>query len=137
VGEVTVSVGSQVKQGDLLAALDENDLPLDILQARMEKLNAEQALENLESSTALKREQLKADISNAQTSLVSLNNELSLLQDRVCTPGAAKPADRLRRRSNGLSDNPTELNLRASVCSKRAGLLRAGDHRASDCNTDR
>jgi len=41
VGSVAVSVGSQVQQGDLLAALDENDLPLDILQARMEKLNAE------------------------------------------------------------------------------------------------
>jgi len=114
VGEVTVSVGSQVKQGDLLAALDENDLPLDILQARMEKLNAEQALENLESSTALKREQLKADISNAQTSLVSLNTELSLLQDRVCTSWRLRNLQTdFDDAQTAYRDNPTELNLRA------------------------
>jgi len=111
---VTVSVGSQVKQGDLLAALDENDLPLDILQARMEKLNAEQALENLESSTALKREQLKADISNAQTSLVSLNTELSLLQDRVCTSWRLRNLQTdFDDAQTAYRDNPTELNLRA------------------------
>jgi len=85
VGSVAVSVGSQVQQGDLLAALDENDLPLDILQARMEKLNAEQALENLESSSALRREQLKADISAAQNNLKALTDELALLQARECS----------------------------------------------------
>jgi len=114
VGEVAVSVGSQVKRGDLLAALDESDLPLDILQARMEKLNAEQALENLESATALKREQLKADISNAQTSLVSLNTELSQLQDRVCTSWRLRNLQTdFDDAQTAYRDNPTELNLRA------------------------
>ncbi|MEL7646187.1 MAG: efflux RND transporter periplasmic adaptor subunit [Anaerolineaceae bacterium] len=114
IGEVMVSVGSQVKQGDLLAALDENDLPLDILQARMEKLNAEQALENLESTTALRREQLKADISSAQANLVSLNTELSQLQDRECSSWRLSNLQtNYDDAQTAYRDNPTELNLRA------------------------
>lgn len=114
VGEVAVSVGSQVRQGDLLAALDENDLPLDILQARMEKLNAEQALENLESATALKREQLKADISSAQAALVSLNTEISQLQERECTSWRLSNLQtNYDDAQTAYRDNPTEFNFQA------------------------
>ncbi len=135
VGEVTVSVGSQVKQGDLLAALDESDLPLDILQARMEKLNAEQALENLESATALKREQLKADISNAQTSLVSLNTELSLLQDRVCTSWRLRNLQTdFDDAQTAYRDNPTELNLRALQSAQSALDFARRRLSRADCN---
>ena len=121
VGEVAVSVGSQVQQGDLLAALDENDLPLDILQARMEKLNAEQALENLESATALKREQLRADISAAQNNLKSLKDELSLLQARECSSWHLRNLQtNLDDARENYRDNPNEFNLRAVQAAQSA-----------------
>jgi len=113
VGELMVSIGSQVQQGDVLAALDENDLPLDVLQARMDKLNVEQALANLESAAALSREQLKADISSAQASLVSLNIELSQLQERECTSWRLSNLQTdFDDAQTAYRDNPTELNLR-------------------------
>ncbi|MBP7031729.1 MAG: efflux RND transporter periplasmic adaptor subunit [Anaerolineaceae bacterium] len=121
VGSVAVSVGSQVQQGDLLAALDENDLPLDILQARMEKLNAEQALENLESSSALRREQLKADISAAQNNLKALTDELALLQARECSSWRLRNLQtNLEDAQENYRDNPNEFNLRAVQAAQSA-----------------
>lgn len=121
VGKVSVSVGSLVRQGEVMAALDEHDLPLDILQARMEKLTAQQALENLEASTALKREQLKVSISDAQTNLTSLNNELTLLRERECTAWRSRKlqTDYDDAQTN-YRDNPTELNLRALQAAQTA-----------------
>lgn len=84
VGEVPVRLGDQVRQDDLLMQLDEKDLPLDILQAQMDQLTAEDALANLDQNAALRKTQLEADISSGGQTLQTLQNELELLQNRSC-----------------------------------------------------
>lgn len=84
VGEVPVRLGDQVRQDDLLMQLDEKDLPLDILQAQMDQLTAEDALANLDQNAVLRKTQLEADISSGRQTLQTLQNELELLQNRSC-----------------------------------------------------
>ncbi|MFZ3151179.1 MAG: efflux RND transporter periplasmic adaptor subunit [Anaerolineaceae bacterium] len=84
VGEVPVSLGDQVRQDDLLLQLDEKALPLDILQAQMDQLTAEDALANLDQDAVLRKTQLEADITSGIQTLQTMQDELELLQNRSC-----------------------------------------------------
>ena len=59
VGDVNVEVNQQVSSGDILISLDENNLPVDILQASLNKINAEQALANLPATTEIPKSNLE------------------------------------------------------------------------------
>jgi HlyD family secretion protein len=60
--------GYQVSKGDLLASLDEDAAPAQIVAARSEKLTAELALEVIQNST-LQQSQAKKNLENAQVAL--------------------------------------------------------------------
>ncbi|MFZ3070796.1 MAG: efflux RND transporter periplasmic adaptor subunit [Anaerolineaceae bacterium] len=112
VGNIEVKVGDEVSKDALIMRLDENNLPLDIMQARMEKMTAEQSLADLDENTALRRAQLGADIANAEKTLKVLQQELQLLEDRECTEWRlnnlqSKYDDALE----AYQDVPNELNL--------------------------
>lgn len=81
---VTVEVGDLVKTGQILMQIDQNDLPLDILQAKMDKLTAEEGLKDLKITTDLHRVKLEADITSGNKVLQDLQDQLSLWQDRQC-----------------------------------------------------
>ncbi len=112
VGQVLVQVGDEVKTDALLMELDQTDLPLDIIQAKMEKLNAEQALEDFENNVTLQKAQLEADISLGLLTLQRLEDELELLEKRSCV--SWRIDDLQADYDNALvtyEDWPTEVNL--------------------------
>ncbi|HNX45935.1 MAG TPA: efflux RND transporter periplasmic adaptor subunit [Anaerolineaceae bacterium] len=117
-----LAVGDSISEGQLLLSLDTKDLPLDILQAQVEKLNAKTALANLDENTALTRASLTSQIATGQSNLGSLKQQLQILEDRVCVDW----------RLNNLRDNyddalqayrdwPTQVNA-AKVQAAKADL---------------
>ena len=85
VADEAVNLGQEVKKGQILLSLAENDLPVDILQARIDAASIQQSIDNLPGDTDLQRAQLQAKISASQQSLEALQKQLSDLQARVCT----------------------------------------------------
>ncbi|HOH92872.1 MAG TPA: efflux RND transporter periplasmic adaptor subunit, partial [Anaerolineaceae bacterium] len=84
VGEVLVEVGDEVKANATLMRLDKNRLPVDILQAELNKLDIESKLENLESDTDLQRAQLQSDIATVEKNIRNLQDQKDALTLRVC-----------------------------------------------------
>lgn len=85
VGSADFSAGDEVPKGAILYELDASRLPADILQARLNLLNAQTSLNNLEADTDLQRVTLQNNISGAESSLESLNQNLLALTSRECT----------------------------------------------------
>jgi HlyD family secretion protein len=85
VGDEAVKLGQAVKKGQILLSLAETDLPVDILQARIDEASIQESLKNLPDDTNLQRAQLQARISTSQQSLETMQKQLSDLQARVCT----------------------------------------------------
>lgn len=72
VGEVTLKPGDTVKANDVLAALDPNSLPSDMIQAKLDLIDAQQALDDLVNSKTAQAQALQAVV-DAQNALDSLN----------------------------------------------------------------
>ncbi|HSN95507.1 MAG TPA: efflux RND transporter periplasmic adaptor subunit [Anaerolineaceae bacterium] len=85
VADEAVKLGQNVKKGQILLTLAENDLPVDILQARIDAASIQESLDNLPADTTLQRAQLQARISTSQQSLEALQKQLTDLQTRICT----------------------------------------------------
>jgi len=85
VAEIGLKVGDEVKAGDLLLSLDKNRLPAEMLQAELNKLNAESNLANLEADTDLQRAKLNSDIASVNKNLSDLAEQKEALSLRVCT----------------------------------------------------
>lgn len=85
VGEGAVELGQEVKKGQIMLSLAETDLPIDILQARIDAASVEESLKNLPADASLQRAQLQARISSTQLTLDNLKKQLADLQARVCT----------------------------------------------------
>ncbi len=85
VGEEAVALGQEVKKGQVLLTLSEADLPVDILQARIDVAAIEESIKSLPSDANLQRAQLQAKISSSQQSLESMQKQLADLEARVCT----------------------------------------------------
>lgn len=122
VTQSSLEVGDKVSKDQVILKLDETNLPLDIIQARADKITTEKALADLESNTALQRTQLQANIAQAQTTLSSLQHNLEILQERVCTTWRL---NNLRTNYedalDAYKDNPTEQKL-ALVQSTKSAL---------------
>ena len=84
VGEVLVEARQTVKAGDVLMNLDPEDLPAELLQAKLNQLNASQALEQLDVNTDLQRLDIQNNIAQTQQTLLSLNNQILNYEGRVC-----------------------------------------------------
>jgi HlyD family secretion protein len=85
VGEVLVEVGDEVKANTPLMRLDKNRLPVDILQAELNKLDVETKLGNLESDTDLQRAQLQSDIATVEKNIANLQDQRDALTLRTCS----------------------------------------------------
>ncbi len=84
VGKVEVAVGDKVERGDILLSLNENKLPADLIQASLNKINASQALENLDANTALQRANLNSQIQTARNAKIDLESQFLNLDSRKC-----------------------------------------------------
>jgi HlyD family secretion protein len=74
VEKVSVKVGDKVKNGDLLATLVKTSLPQNVILAEAEFLDAQQALEDLKSSTTAQAQAEQA-LSQAQKAFDSANDK--------------------------------------------------------------
>jgi len=85
VGDVNVSLGESVEKDDLLMSLDEDSLSVDILQAQIDVINAENALEDTYDSWESDLAQAKLDLLNAQEDLDDLETERKIMNYQRCT----------------------------------------------------
>ena len=85
VGEISVELGQEVEAGQVLAALDENELPANILQARLERVSVSQSLADLQANTDRQREKYNADLAAAQAALPGLQEQIRIYEGRTCT----------------------------------------------------
>ncbi len=74
VGTVSVKLGQQVKAGDELATLESGSLDTDIIQAQVDLIDAQTALEELQKPQPLKIAQAQAALETAKAALDDLLN---------------------------------------------------------------
>ena len=85
IGEVNFEVGEEVAANTVLYRLDDYRLPAEMLQAQLNLLNAQTGLQNLDSDTDLQRVTLQNNLTNAENTLTTLEQNLLALTDRECT----------------------------------------------------
>ena len=85
VGEVAHEVGAEVAADTVLYRLDDSRLPAEMLQARLNLLNAQTGLQKLDSDTDLQRVTLQNNLINAENTLRTLEQNLLALTERECT----------------------------------------------------
>jgi multidrug resistance efflux pump len=105
VATVKVSVGQQVKAGDVLATLDPTTLSTDIIQAQADLIDAQTAYDDLVKPQPLKIAQAEADLKTAQDNLAALEDptDLAIAQAQAAVTDAQTALDNLK--------NPTELAI--------------------------
>lgn len=85
VGEIQVALGDQINADDLLMTLDENSIPIDILQAQVDVINVQQALTSLYANAPLELAQAKLDLINAEKNMEDLASDREILNYQRCT----------------------------------------------------
>ena len=85
VGDVRVRIGEKVSSGQVLVALNETDLPIDILQAEMDVLSVEKSLNDLYDNVSLQLAQVELDLITAETSLDDLQTQRAAMNYQRCT----------------------------------------------------
>ncbi|MEA4812830.1 MAG: efflux RND transporter periplasmic adaptor subunit [Anaerolineaceae bacterium] len=111
VAEGAVVLDQKVEKGRILMALSEDDLPADIIQARMDYDSIQQSLQNLAADTALQKAQLELRLSSANQSLRQMEANLADLESRVCTAWHLADLQRSYDDSKSLYERePTQLN---------------------------
>ncbi|MGB4595496.1 MAG: efflux RND transporter periplasmic adaptor subunit [Anaerolineaceae bacterium] len=122
IGQVMVKAGDTVAKGDILMSLDENDLPLDVRQSRLERLNLEQALAQIETNTNVQRAKLNSDLASAKADQVTIEEQLRLWQARTCTEWNLRNLQQAYDDAyEAYVENPSEFNL-AKVTQARNNL---------------
>ncbi len=128
VGEVSVEVGQLVEEDILLMSLDPDSLSVDILQAEIDVINAQNNLDNLNDSWGSDLAQAKLDLINAEENLDDLESEREIMNYQRCTDDriveledALELAERFYNASQS-SDNLLAVNVaQANVDYCRAG----------------
>lgn len=85
VGDVLVSVGDKVVEDQLLMSLAPDSLSVEILQAEIDLINTQNALDDLYDNWQSDQAQTKLDLSNAQEALEDLESERKIMNYQRCT----------------------------------------------------
>jgi len=85
VEDVLISVGEEVVEDQLLMSLDADSVTVDILQAEIDLLNAQNALDDLYDNWQSDLAQAKLDLLNAEESLDDLEDERKIMNYQRCT----------------------------------------------------
>ena len=85
VEDVFISVGDEVVENQLLMSLDADSVTVDILQAEIDLLNAQNALDDLNDNWQSDLAQAKLDLLNAEESLEDLEDERKIMNYQRCT----------------------------------------------------
>ncbi len=105
VGEVTATIGQQVKANDVMASLDPATLPQSLLQAQVSVINAQKALDALLHPTDLQIAQAQADLTQAQQTLENLQSpsETAIAQAQAAILTAQDAVDTAQKAVNNLN----------------------------------
>lgn len=85
VGEVNVVLGQSVQKDDVLLSLDPDSVSVDILQAQIDVINAQNNLDDLYNNWSADLAQAKLDLLNAQDDLDDLTTERKIMNYQRCT----------------------------------------------------
>ena len=85
VGEINVSLGQAIEKDTLLMSLDTDSLSVDILQAKIDLINAQNALDDLHENWASELAQAKLDLIYAEEDLEDLENQRKVMNSRRCS----------------------------------------------------
>jgi HlyD family secretion protein len=85
VGDVLVSVGDEVMEDQLLLSLDPDSVSVDILQAEIDLINTQNALDDLYDNWESDLAQAKLDLLNAEENLEDLQDERKIMNYQRCT----------------------------------------------------
>jgi len=117
VGEVNAKLGQFVEEDTLLMSLETDSLSVDILQAEIEVINAQNNLDNLHDRWESDLAQAKLDLSKANEDLENLESERTIMNFQRCTDerleeleDALELAERFYNASQS-SDNLLAVNI--------------------------
>lgn len=85
VGQVNVTLGQEIKKGDILMSLDEENLPIDILQAQIDVINIQNALDDLYEVSDLEIAQADLDLIKANQALDDAIQNRKVMDYGRCT----------------------------------------------------
>lgn len=85
VGDINVSLGQAVEKDDLLMSLDPDSLSVDILQAEIDVINIQNALEDLYDNWESDLAQAKLDLLNTQEDLEDLETKRIIMNYQRCS----------------------------------------------------
>jgi len=124
VSEVLTAEGADVAEDEVLARLENSEsLQSQVAQAELELLNAQQALDDLESNAALAAAQAQADVAQAQEALDKANRKLK----NTNSPDVKFYQDRLTDAQNALQTAQENQQV-TDIGSLRASLQHARDN---------
>lgn len=85
VGDVNVNLGQSVNKDDILMSLDEDNLPIDILQAQIDIITIEKSIDNLFKNPSLELAQAEYDLIAAQKALDKAREDRRLMNYERCS----------------------------------------------------
>lgn len=85
IGDVYVSLGQEVQKDDILMSLDPESVSVDVLQAQIDVINAQNNLDNLNENWQSDLAQAKLDLLNAQEDLDDLSTDREIMNYQRCT----------------------------------------------------
>lgn len=124
VGDVSVKIGDLVTAGQELASLDPTSLSQSLLQARVDLINAQKALEDLQQSDPLEIAQAETAVDQAEQTLSDLQNPsaASLAQAEITVMDAK---DALTKAKNELQYLSSGRGTEEEIATAQANYLLA------------
>ena len=114
VGEIHVFQGQSVEKDALLLSLDMDSISVDILQAQIDMINRQNALDDLYDNWGAELSQAKLDLLNAEEALDDLETDRQILNYQRCSDERIEELEEDLENAQDLYDfRQTEANLRA------------------------
>lgn len=114
VGEIHVFQGQFVEKDALLLSLDMDSISVDILQAQIDVINRQNALDDLYDNWGAELSQVKLDLLNAEEALDDLETERLIMNYKRCSDERIEELEEDLENAQDLYDfRQTEANLRA------------------------
>jgi HlyD family secretion protein len=113
VGEVNIALGDTVEKDAVLIALDPDSLSVDILQAKIDVINAQTALDDLYENWGADLARARLDLLNAEEDLDDLENTRARMNSRRCSD------ERIEEYEEDLEDAKELYDLRETAENRR------------------
>jgi HlyD family secretion protein len=114
VGDIAVELGDTVDEGEILMVLDEDSLPIDILQAQIDVINIQNSLDDLYNNWEAQLAQAKLDLLNAEEALDDLEDERQIMNYQRCSDERIEELEEERDKAEALHKfRPSSATLQA------------------------